>query len=109
MSDGNDIAAIWSLSKFCTWKLSHNVHFKLISSRCFICKINGTFSSDQHCRYLSHTGGHIFYIVDIILVDGLVLSVLWLSACTALAKLILNDFPCLNGKIKIHDSNITCA
>ena len=50
------------------------------------------------------------YIVDIKLVDGLVLSVLWLSAGMALDKVIMINFPSLNGKIVIHDSqfNLRC-
>ena len=53
---------------------------------------------------------YLSYIVDIKRVDGLVLSVLWLSAGMALDKLIMNNFPSLNGKIKIHDSqsNLCC-
>ena len=53
---------------------------------------------------------YLSYIIDIKLVDGLVLSVLWLSAGMALDKLILNNFPSLNGKIEIHDSqcNLRC-
>ena len=49
-------------------------------------------------------------IVDIKLVHGLALSVLWLSAGMALDKVIMNDFPYLNGKIEIHDSqcNLRC-
>ena len=43
-------------------------------------------------------------IVDIELVDGLVLSVLWLSAGMALDKLKMNNFPSLNGKIEIYHS-----
>ena len=44
------------------------------------------------------------YVVDIKLADGLVLSALWLSAGMALDKVILYDFPSLNSKIEIHDS-----
>ena len=53
---------------------------------------------------------HLSYIVNIKLYDGLVLSVLWLSAGIALYKLITNNFPPLNGKIEIHDSqcNLRC-
>ena len=53
---------------------------------------------------------YLSYIVDIKLVDGLVLSVLWLSAGMALDKLIMNNFPFLNGEIEIHDSqcNLRC-
>ena len=50
---------------------------------------------------------YICYIVDIELVDGLVLSVLWLSpkhGTILLDKLIVNNYPSLNGKIDIHDS-----
>ena len=47
---------------------------------------------------------YLSYIVDIKFVDGLVLSVLWLSAGMELDKLIMNNFPSLNGKIEIHDS-----
>ena len=49
-------------------------------------------------------------IVDIKLVGGLVLSVLWLSASMALDKVITNNSPSLNGKIEIHDSqcNLRC-
>ena len=47
---------------------------------------------------------YLSYIDNIKLVDGLVLSVLWLSAGMALDKLIMNNFPSLNGKIEIHDS-----
>ena len=47
---------------------------------------------------------YLSYIVDIKLVHGLVLLVLWLSAGMALDKLIMNNFPSLNGKIEIHDS-----
>ena len=46
---------------------------------------------------------YLSYIVNIKLVDGLVLSVLRLSAGMALDKLIMNNFPSLNGKIEIHD------
>ena len=54
-------------------------------------------------QYLSH-------IVNIKLVDGLVLSVLWLSAGMALDKLIMNNFPSLNGKIEIYHNqcNLRC-
>ena len=50
------------------------------------------------------------YIVDIKHVYGLVLSVLWLSAGMVLDKVIMNDFPFLNGNIEIHDSqcNLRC-
>ena len=53
---------------------------------------------------------YLSYIVYIKRVDGLVLSVLWLSAGMALDKLIMNNFPSLNGKIEIHDSqcNFRC-
>ena len=53
---------------------------------------------------------YLSYIVDIKLVDGLVLSVLWLSAGMAIDKVIMNNFPSLNGKIEIHDSqcNLRC-
>ena len=53
---------------------------------------------------------YLSYIVDIKLVDGLVLSVLWLSAGMALDKVIMNNFSSLNSKIEIHDSqcNLRC-
>ena len=47
---------------------------------------------------------YLSYIVDIKLVDGLVLSVPWLSTGMALDKLIMNNFPSLDGKIEIYDS-----
>ena len=53
---------------------------------------------------------YISYIANIKLVDGLVLSVLWLSAGMAPDKLITNNFLSLNGKIEIHHSqcNLRC-
>ena len=53
---------------------------------------------------------YLSYIVDIKLVDGLVLSVLWLSAGMAIDKVTMNNFPSLNGKIEIRDSqcNVRC-
>ena len=47
---------------------------------------------------------YLSYTVHIKLIDALVLSVLWLSAGMALDKFIMNNFPSLNGKIEIHDS-----
>ena len=47
--------------------------------------------------------------VDIELVDGLVLSVLWLSAGMALDKVIMNNFPYLIVKLKFMKANVTCA
>ena len=53
---------------------------------------------------------YLSYIVnvDIKPVDGLVRSVLWLSAGMALDKVIMNNFP--SSKIEIHDSqrNLPC-
>ena len=55
---------------------------------------------------------YLSYIVnvDIKLVDGLVFSVLWLSAGMALDKVIMNNFPSMNSKIEIPDSqcNLHC-
>ena len=54
---------------------------------------------------------YLYYIVDIKRIDGLVISVLWLLVDMALDKLIMNNFPSLNGKIEIRDSqcNLRCA
>ena len=61
--------------------------------------------SPKWVQYLSYIVN-----VDIKLVDGLVLSVLWSSAGMALDKVIMNNFPSLNSKIEIHDSpcNLRC-
>ena len=52
---------------------------------------------------------YMSYIVDIKLVDSLVLSVLWLSSGMALDKLIMNNFPSLNGKIDDSQCNFRCT
>ena len=64
------------------------------------------YASNEFSIYLTF----ILHLIDIKLVNGLVISVLWLSAGMALDKLIMNNFPSLNGKIEIHDSqcNLRC-